>query len=138
MQDRPVFLDSNVFIYAYSSSDPQKSDIARRVIGSGNIIVSSQVINEFVSVTHRKLHHSIESIETAVREFLQYIHVVPLTLETSLLALRLAKEHQFSWYDCLIIAAARENNCSLIISEDLQHGRVIEDALTIINPFRNE
>jgi predicted nucleic acid-binding protein len=55
MPDSPVFLDSNIIIYAYSGTDPDKADIARRVIASGNVIISAQVINEFVSVTHKKL-----------------------------------------------------------------------------------
>ena len=57
-------------------------------------------------------------------------------METSLYALRIAKEYRFAWYDSLIIASALENGCALLISEDLQHDQVIEESLTIINPFR--
>ncbi len=57
MPDRPVFLDSNIIIYAYSRTDSNKADIARRILASGNVIISVQVINEFVAVTHKKLRH---------------------------------------------------------------------------------
>lgn len=137
MPDSPVFLDSNIFIYAYSETDPKKANIARRVIASGNVVISAQVINEFVSVAYKKLHHSIDQIEEAVREFLPFTHPMPLSAETSLLALRIAKQLRFAWYDSLIIASALENGCSLLISEDLQHGQIIEESLTIINPFIN-
>ena len=135
MPDSPVFLDSNIIIYAYSRTEPGKADIARRIIASGNVIISAQVINEFVSVTHKKLRHSIEVIEKAVQEFLKFTRTVPISAETSLLAIRIAKEHRLAWYDSLIVASALENGCSILVSEDLQHGQVIEKSLTIINPF---
>jgi len=136
MPDNAVFLDSNIIIYAYSDCSPEKSDIARRVIASGNVVISAQVINEFVAVTHRKMNRPIEAIESAVREFLPFTRPVSLSAETSLLALRMMKEHRFAWYDSLIVASALENGCSLLVSEDLQHGRVIDGSLTIFNPFK--
>lgn len=96
MPDNPVFLDSNIIIYAYSGCAPEKSDIARRVIASGNVVISAQVINEFVAVTHRKMNLPIDAIESAVREFLPFTRPVSLSAETSLLALRLMKEHRFA------------------------------------------
>ncbi len=135
MSDRPVFIDSNIIIYAYSGTDPKKSDIARRVLASGNVVISVQVINEFVAVTHKKLRQPIDKIEDTVREFLPFTHPMPLSTETSLLALRIASKYRLAWYDSLIIASALENNCSLLISEDLQHNQVIEKTLSIINPF---
>lgn len=135
MPDSPIFLDSNIIIYAYSGTDPHKADIARRVIASGNVVISSQVINEFVSVTHKKLRQPMNSIEKTVREFLPFTRPMPLSAETSLLALRIAQEYRFSWFDSLIVASALENNCSILVSEDLHHGQVIEKSLTIINPF---
>ena len=78
MPDRPVFLDSNIIIYAYSGTDPKKADIARRVIAAGNIVISAQVINEFVAVTHRKFRQPLDVIDVAVREFLPFTHRRPL------------------------------------------------------------
>jgi len=136
MSDSSVFLDSNIIIYAYSRTDPAKADIARRVIASGNVVISAQVINEFVSVTHNKLHHSMKVIEKAVQELLQFTRPVPISAETSLSAIHIAQEYRFAWYDSLIVASALENGCSILISEDFQHGQIIEKSLTIINPFK--
>lgn len=136
MPDRPVFLDSNILIYAYSATDMAKADIARRLLASGNTIISAQVVNEFVSVTSKKWRLSMDMIEKAVHEFLPFVRTMPLSAETSLLALRLAQRYRLAWYDSLIIAAALENGCSLLLSEDLQHGQIIENSLTIMNPFR--
>jgi len=37
--------------------------------------------------------------------------------------------------DSLIVAAALDAGCTLLYSEDMQHGHKIDDRLTIINPF---
>ena len=49
MPDKSIFLDSNIIIYAYSETDTRKAEIARKIIASGNVVISAQVINEFVS-----------------------------------------------------------------------------------------
>lgn len=136
MPDRPVFLDSNIIIYAYSGTDLKKADIARRVLASDNVVISVQVINEFVAVAHKKLRQPLDRIEATVREFLPFTCPMPLSTETSLLALYIATKYRLAWYDSLIVASALENNCSLLISEDLQHKQVIEKTLTIVNPFK--
>ena len=50
-------------------------------------------------------------------------------------ASRLREVHHVSYWDSLIIAAALESGCSELWSEDLQHGRVVEGRLTIVNPL---
>lgn len=52
------------------------------------------------------------------------------------LAMNIKKRYKFSYWDSLIIASALENNCAILYSEDMQHGQIIEDRLTIVNPFR--
>lgn len=61
--------------------------------------------------------------------------VALLTPDTITLALDISKRYQYSYYDSHIIAAALENNCSLLYSEDMQHGQEIEGKLKIVNPF---
>lgn len=51
-------------------------------------------------------------------------------------ALDVAERHGFSHCDSLIIAAALEAGCARLYSEDLQHGQLIDQRLTIINPFK--
>ena len=60
---------------------------------------------------------------------------VPLTLAIHEAALALASQHSFSLYDALIVASALEACCDTLLSEDMQHGRVIDTRLTIANPF---
>ena len=49
-------------------------------------------------------------------------------------ALRVKDQHRLSWYDALIVAAAMEGGCSILYSEDLQHGQQFGD-LKVENPF---
>jgi len=50
-------------------------------------------------------------------------------------ALRIINQYGFSFWDSMIVAAALENHCTILYTEDLQHNRVIEGRLEIINTF---
>ena len=52
--------------------------------------------------------------------------------------LKIKDKYKLQFYDSLIIATALENNCSVLYSEDMQHGFEIENTLTIINPFKEK
>ena len=128
------FLDTNVLIYAFAEGDP-KADTALTVLGGGGMI-SVQVLNELAAVAHRKLKMSWREITDA----LDAIRVLcpspmPVTEDMHDAASRLAAQHGFHIYNALIVAAALEANCTILYSEDLQSGQVIEGRLTIQNPF---
>ena len=129
------FFDTNILIYAVAKNDPRASK-AEELLESGGLI-SVQSLNEFVSVARRKLGMSWK----ATRELLDVICVlcpdpVPISLDTHRMALRIAEKYGYSIYDALIVAAALEAGCSNLHSEDLQDGQVINQQLTIQNPFR--
>lgn len=58
-----------------------------------------------------------------------------MTKETLLLANDLVIKYDFQIFDSQIIASALEHNCDALYSEDLHHGLIINEQLTIINPF---
>lgn len=127
------FIDTNVLIYAFSDDDA-KASVAEGVLAAGGII-SVQVLNEFTNVCRRKLKlewYATEERLTVVKA-LTY-EVLPITLDHHEKAITLARAHGFGFYDALLIAAALISNCTALISEDLQHGRIIE-GLRIENPF---
>ena len=62
---------------------------------------------------------------------------VPDTVKTHEAALQIAERYTYSICDGLIIAAALETGCNILHSEDLQDGQVIENSLTIRNPFKS-
>ena len=77
-------------------------------------------------------HAAIEKILTAI---LARVSCEPLDVGTVLSALRLGERLGYSHYDSQIIAAALAAGCSVLYSEDMQHGQLIDDTLTILNPF---
>jgi len=125
------FLDTNIVVYLMSGDD-DKASTAESLIASGGII-SVQVLNEFTSVARRKLALSWAEIEEVLRALTANLEVVPVTLRVHERAL--ASAHDLNIYDASIVAAALENDCDVVVSEDLQHGRTFTD-LRIENPFR--
>jgi predicted nucleic acid-binding protein len=94
------------------------------------------VVHEFFNVA---FHRFAQPMSTAEAE--QYLITIfrPLlaTQSSSILcvgALRIAREYRLAGYDCLIVAAARQGECTILYSEDLQHGQQIED-FRIESPF---
>ncbi len=97
--------------------------------------ISTQVLNEFTDVAHRKL--KMTWAET--REALQAIRSAcsaPLPLTTTLHdeAVAIAERHHYRIYDALIIAAAIDAGCRTLYSEDLADGQTIR-GVRIVNPF---
>jgi len=93
-----------------------------------------QVINEFYNVLLRK---NIEDnvIQKKIHSQLEICSASELSLKTVFRAWKLREKYKYSYWDSLILASALENSCSILYSEDMQHGQVIEDNLKIINPF---
>jgi predicted nucleic acid-binding protein len=127
------FFDTNVLLYLLSSEVDKADRAEQELIGRG--VISVQVLNEFASVATRKLGMSI----TEVREVLAAIRAacttVPLGEETHDLGLRIAEKSRLSVYDALIVAAALLADCTVLLSEDMQHGQTFEGRLEVRNPF---
>jgi len=130
-----AFFDTNVLIYAVAKNDPRSSRAETLLAADGR--VSVQVLNEFVSVTRRKMRMPWKDVIDA----LGAIQVLcpaptPLTTETHEAALEIAKDYGYEIYDALIAASALQAGCKILVSEDLKDGQVIQGKLTIQNPFK--
>jgi predicted nucleic acid-binding protein len=126
------FFDTNVLIYILSN-DAEKADKAEELIASGGI-VSVQVLNEFASVATRKLSLKIPEIREILATVRAVCTVQPLDAATHDLGLDLAERYRLVIYDALIAAAAIRAGCTVLYSEDLQHGQKFGH-LTVRNPF---
>ena len=129
-----AFFDTNVLIYSVAENDP-RSDAAEALLAGGGVI-SAHVLNEFVAVARRKLGMSWAD----VTEALDAIRIlcpspVPITIEIDDAALRIAQQYGYHIYDALVASAALEAKCDTLYTEDMQDGQVIDDRLTIKNPF---
>ncbi len=133
MSDR-AFLDTNVFVYAIVQDDP-RSHHAEELIAEGGK-VSVQVLNEFAAVARRKTNMAWGEVQLALESIkILCPDPLPITLDTHQEALAIAEKYGFKIYDALIVASALEARCTILYSEDMQDGQVIDRRLTIRNPF---
>lgn len=128
-----IFYDTNIVLYLLSA-DAAKADRAEELLAMGGI-VSVQVLNEFTAVARRKLQMSWTDIREIVMQIRQVCTIVNLTPETHERACELAERYQYTIYDASILAAALRASCAVVYSEDMQDGQLIEQQLTIRNPF---
>lgn len=132
------FLDTNIIIYADDLDAGDKNVAALEVltasIRDGVAVLSTQVLSEYFVVATRKL--GIEPAAARQRiELLAHADVVRLDVPDILAAIDLHRLHSLSFWDALIVRAASVAGCARVLSEDMQHGAVI-DGVRIENPFR--
>lgn len=134
MPARP-FLDTNVLIYAISGNDA-RAEIAEALLAAGGV-VSVQVFNEFAATARRKLDMSWDDIAEAL-DAIRVLCPSPraISMETHDAAVQIARTQGFHMYDALVVASALAADCGTLYTEDLQDGQIIEERLTICNPFK--
>jgi predicted nucleic acid-binding protein len=133
-----VFFDTNLFIYAYTTNEPEKSDTIRsffrKCSEKTRVFISTQVLTEFYAVM-AKHRHPHEKIVEYLNELISVSTVSAVTVKTIESAIFLKGKYAYSWWDSLILSSALENGCGRVCSEDMQHGQIIEGSLFIENPF---
>lgn len=127
------FFDSNILLYL-ASGDDQKADLTEMLVASGGTI-SIQTLNEVANVLKRKLGFNWAEIRRFIQPFRNDFNVIDLTPSIHDAGLRLAERYQFAVYDGMIVAAALAAGCETLWSEDMHNGLVVDDRLTIRNPF---
>jgi predicted nucleic acid-binding protein len=132
------FVDSNVWLYAFiADQDTAKSDVARRLLrdNEGTLIISSQVINEVCVNLLKKARLPEAEIQELVRSFYRKYPVVGLDQEVQVGASELRARLSLSFWDSLILAAAIHGGATILYSEDLQSGLIVNESLAVRNPF---
>jgi len=130
-----VFIDTNILIYAYSTTELNKRNITFTILESYSIVISVQVINEFIWIMNRKFNINYDKLEVLVDRFWEKFEVSLINKFSIEKALKIAQDYKYSYWDSLIIASALENECSILFTEDMQDGQVIEGRLRIKNPY---
>ncbi len=130
------FLDSNAWLYAFlESQDQRKSTIARQLINDNVFIISTQVINEVCVNLIRKANFDEDGIRRLISSFYLEHYVVTINQESLLKANELRTNYRFSFWDSIIAASALNAGATILYSEDMAEGLVVEKRLTIRNPF---
>jgi predicted nucleic acid-binding protein len=130
--DKPFF-DTNVLLYLLSE-DSRKADRAEAIMATGGVI-SVQVLNEFSSVASRKLKMTYAEIRDALQIVRAVCQTQAVTIDIHELGLDIAERYGYALYDSMIVSAALQSGCTVLYSEDMQHGQIIEGQLRITNPF---
>ena len=134
-----IFLDTNLLVYADDLDSGEKQKRAREIVGqaltTSSGVVSTQVLQEYFVIATRKL--GVEaSIARRKVELLSRLDVVLVRMDLILGAIDLHRLHRISFWDALIVKCAAASGCARLVTEDLQHGQVI-DGVRVDNPFRS-
>jgi len=134
---RLAFFDTNIFIYADDASAPAKQARAIQLVTnyqrSGLLVVSIQVLQEYYAVATRKLGVDPETAQRKV-QLLTCARVVRFVEGDVIAAIELHRLNRISFWDAMIVHAARLAGADLLYSEDLQHGGIL-GGVRIDNPF---
>ncbi len=137
-----VFFDTNILVYLFDSDAGNKKEEAcaffKREAFAGRALLSTQVLQEFYVVVTRKLQKPLEPevAESIIRD-LSSLPVVTINSYDILSAIGRSRNMRLSFWDALIIESAIKGGATEIVTEDLQHGQII-DGLQIENPFVND
>ena len=135
------FVDSNVVVYAADEAPEErvKHETATRLLADepDDLVISTQVLQEFYVVVTRKLLHPLaeDRAARAVRG-LTKLEVVGVDVPLVLAAINTSTTAELSLWDALIIEAARQAGCTRVYSEDMSHGQVIR-GVRVENPFQD-
>src|ERR1700690_156021 len=132
------FFDTNVLVYADDKASPAKQrralDLMAEHRRAGTGVVSLQVLQEYFVTVTRKLRVDPRIARRKV-ELLAEFDVLSPEVADILAAIDLHRLHGFSFWDALVLRAAKQAGCSVLFSEDMQDAREI-GGLQIVNPFR--
>lgn len=134
--DRYAF-DTNILFYALDARSPQKHRLARRLIERADpdrCIVPLQTLGEVCNTAARKRPDLLPRAQQFVLDTYELFRVVPASTEDLLEALEAHRAHGLQFWDAVLWATARRAGCRLLLSEDLQDGRLLASVL-FRNPF---
>lgn len=135
----PVFVDTNIFVYARDPRDPAKRARAAEWLDllwrEQRGRTSAQVLGEYYSVVTRKATMGVTP-EVAWEYVRALMAWNPQQIDSALLARAyvIEDQHRINWWDCLIVAAAQAQGCALLLTEDLQD-KAEYAGVTVRNPF---
>ncbi len=130
------FVDTNIWLYAFiATQDARKHAIAKEIIETQQIVLSVQVLNEISVNLLKKAQMEEDELRSLVQAFYGRYAIINFDEHVLLDASMLRSHYSLSFWDSLIVASARYSAADYLLTEDLQHGLVIEGALRIINPF---
>ena len=132
-----TFLDTNILLYCDDSAYPAKQVRALELVlkhqRQKTGVISLQVLQDYFSNVTRKLGVDAGLARQKVEIYTRF-YVVEVSVSDILAAIDLHRLQVISFWDALIVHSAKQAGCREVLSEDMQHGQVI-DGVRIVNPF---
>ena len=136
-----VALDSNILAYLAGGAGCLQDDekiasiraLMKRIAPAASVIAPAQALGELFVVLRRGGATSEDAREILL-EFAEAFGTAASETRTALAAADLAVDHNLQFWDALIVTAAAEAGCTMLLSEDMQDGFIVR-GLTIINPL---
>ena len=137
MNDK-FFFDTNILVYMQDASEPEKQQKARALFAehcnNSSAIISTQCLQEFYNVLAYKMKQDKTIVKQLVSSFTEVLPVLQITPSIIENAIDINIQTQFSFWDSLMLSAASSAKCSVLYSEDLNDGQIV-NGVTIKNPF---
>ena len=129
-------LDTNILAYAEGVDDPSRQKSAQALVARLDpllTVIPVQVLGELFSVLTRK-GLSRDVARQVILSWEENGELAPTTTDVFTAAVVLALRHKMQIWDCVILSAAADAGCALLLSEDMGHGSTFA-GVTVINPF---
>ena len=136
MIDR-IFIDTNILVYDYLQDDIEKHEKATNFLNgliAKEVFISTQVLSETYSALKKNLVED-DKIKYYVKYCIEKYNVYPVTVNEVKTCLDIIERYKYSYWDCLVIASARNIDCEILYSEDMQNKQIIYSNFKIINPL---
>jgi predicted nucleic acid-binding protein len=130
-----IAIDTNILLYAIDDFYPQKQDIAIEIIADAPSFCS-QTLSEFSNVCLRKWKFPKFKIAGLIKTYIHQCTYIPVTETILLTAFEIMDQYDFQLFDAIIVGAALTSGCSILYSEDMNSGQIINGRLKIVNPFK--
>ncbi|HOJ63979.1 MAG TPA: PIN domain-containing protein [Spirochaetota bacterium] len=135
MQDN-IFIDTNIWLYAFSDSNSNKAKIAKNLIKKSNVCLNTQILNEICFNLIKNENYTDEEILHFVKNIYKKYDVLKIDEKTILGASLIRSEYNIkNYWDSMIISSAINNECSIIYSDIIESNLNIKE-IKIINPFK--
>ena len=130
-------IDTNVLVYLFAATEPDKALRARELLRASllaDCVLTLQCLGEFLHAVTRKGLIPPSVATGHIERWLTAFPAVAADVGCVRAALRILASHHLSYWDALLLATLREARCSVLLSEDMQHGGDY-DGVRVLNPF---
>ena len=132
-----VALDTNILAYAEGVNGMDMKRTALELVEKlpdSAVVLPVQTLGELFNLLVRKASRPPAKARNAILSWRDAFSLIETSAEVMLSAADLATDHHLSIWDAVILSAAAEGGCRLLLSEDMQEGFTWK-GVTVTNPF---